>query len=93
VEEGRGELDLGWGGGEILLEDHVSLVQTALPRRRLLARYGELPLHQVGRPVGVLHGAGDEAERMVFPPLLALLREAGLCDPRHGFSDCGFTNF
>jgi len=83
VEEWGRKLDLGRGGGEVLLEDHVSLVETALPGCRLLARNGKLPLHQVGRAVGVLHGAGDEAEWVVFTPLLALLRQSSLSDARH----------
>ena len=44
MEEWGDELDLGWGGGKVLLEDHVALVETALPRSRLLTGDGELPL-------------------------------------------------
>ena len=44
MEQRRHELDLRWRGGEVLLEDHVALVETALPRSRLLTGDGELPL-------------------------------------------------
>ena len=35
MEERGDELDLGRSGGEVLLEDHVALVETALPRSLL----------------------------------------------------------
>ena len=46
MEQRRYELDLWWRGGEVLLEDHVAFVEAALPRRRLLAGDGKLPLKQ-----------------------------------------------
>ena len=49
---------LGRGGGEVVLEDDLPLVEPALPGRALLPRDPVLPQHQVHRPVSVLHRPG-----------------------------------
>jgi len=67
------ELDFGWSGGEVFLENHVAFIKAAFPRSGLLARNGKLPLHQVQGAVWVLGGAGDESKGVVLTPLLPLL--------------------
>ena len=42
-----------------------------------------LPEHEIHGAVGVLHGAGDEAEGMILPPTLPLFGQAGLGDTGH----------
>ena len=37
MEEWGHELDLGWGGGEVILEDDLSFVETSFPWSTLLA--------------------------------------------------------
>jgi len=73
VKQRRAELDLWRSRGEVLLEDHVAFVKASLPRSPFLSRNSKLPLHQVEGAVRVLHGAGDEAERVVLAPLFSLL--------------------
>ncbi len=49
----------------------------------ILTGNGALPVHQVESPVRVLGRPGDEAERMVFAPCLALFGQTSCCDSRH----------
>ena len=90
---------LGRGGGEVVLEEDLALVEPALPDAALLPGDPELPGHQVHRALPAPHGPGqggedrgvaggggapgDEAEGVVLPPGLALLREALLGDTGH----------
>jgi len=83
VEQWGHKLDLWRRRREVLLENHVAFVEAALPRRRLLAGDGKLPLHEVGCAVWVLHGSGDEAEGVVLPPLFPLLGQSCLSDSGH----------
>ena len=55
MEEGRDELDFWRRAGVVVLEDHLALVEPALPGRPLLPGDGVLPQHQVHRTVRVLH--------------------------------------
>lgn len=86
VEERRDELDLGRACRVLVLEDHLAFVEASLPRGALFAGDGELPVRQVEGAVMVLHRPGDEPERMVLPPGLALLGQSSLRDSTHGDS-------
>ena len=83
VEQWWHELHLGRGGRVVILEDHLALVESAVPGGVLLARDPVFPNHQVQGAVGVLHGPGDEAEGMVLPPGFPLLAETRLCNAAH----------
>jgi len=83
VKQWGTKLDLGRGGGKVLLENHVALVKAAFPRSRLLSRNSKLPLHQVQCAVRVLGGTGDESEGVVLTPLLPLLGETRLSYAGH----------
>jgi len=83
VEKWRHELDLGRSARIVVLEDHLTLIETSLPGRSLLARNGVLPQHQVHRAVSVLHWTSNIPEWMIFPPSLPLLRQTRLSDTRH----------
>lgn len=55
-------------------ELHLQLEQPAFPDRLVLARDGAVPAFEVERALRRLHGPGDEAEGVVFAPVLAARR-------------------
>merc|ERR550519_1430575 len=83
VEQWRDKLHLGRSRGEIVLEDDLTFVETALPGSSFLAGDSELPQHEVHGAVLVLHGSSDEAKGVILPPGLSLFRQAGLSYSRH----------
>jgi len=83
VEERGHKLDLGWSGGEIILEDDLTLVESPLPGCSLLPRDAILPEHQVHGAICILHWPSDETKGVILPPAFSLLRQPGLGDPRH----------
>jgi hypothetical protein len=62
--------DPGSGTPGFYLEYHLSLVESSLPGRALLAGNGVLPQHQVHRPVRVLHRPRDKPEQSLRNILL-----------------------
>merc|ERR1719219_380311 len=74
VEQGGDELHLGRSRGEIVLEDDLAFVETALPGGSFLPGDSELPQHEIHGPVLVLHGPSDEPKGVVLPPGLSLFR-------------------
>ncbi len=63
--------DPGSGTPGFYLEYHLSLVESSLPGRALLAGDGVLPQHQVHRPVRVLHRPRDKPEQSITDVLLS----------------------
>ena len=82
VEEWGHKPDLWRSGGEVILEDDLSLVKTSFPGSPLLSRNSEFPNHQVQGTISVLSWIGKKSKRMIFPPTFPFLRKAGLCIPR-----------
>lgn len=67
-------MDGGWEGmGRTVGKLHLELEEPAFPDGLVFAGYGALPALEVEGALGSLHGAGDEAEGVVFAPLLAMM--------------------
>jgi hypothetical protein len=74
---------LGGLGGVLVRELDFKLEETTLPQSLFLARDGTLPLLEIEATLRVLCGLCDEAEGVIFAPLLSLLRET-VGTERHG---------
>jgi hypothetical protein len=62
-----------WGLGRVLVRElDLKLEQAALPLGLFLAGDGALPLLEIETALRVLCGLCDEAEGMIFAPLLSL---------------------
>lgn len=74
---------LGGLGRVLVRELDLELEEATLPQSLFLARNGALPLLKIETALGVLCGLCDEAEGMIFAPLLSLFRET-VGTERHG---------
>lgn len=74
---------LGGLGRVLVRELDLELEEAALPQSLFLARNGALPLLQIETALRILCGFCDEAEGVVFAPLLSLFRET-VGTERHG---------
>lgn len=74
---------LGGLGRVLVRELNLELEEAALPQSLVLAGNGALPLLKIKTALGILCRLCDEAEGVIFAPLLSLLRET-VGTERHG---------
>ena len=80
----RRVLTLGWLGRVFLREDQSELEESALPDGLVAAWNAHLPSLEVDDAIRASDRFGEEAERVVLAPLLALFGETSSADSRHG---------
>lgn len=83
VEERRGEFALWWSLRIVFGERHCHFIQPSFPISPDFPRDTDLPDHQVLRTVRLLLRSSEEAERVIFPPLLAFFSETVSTETGH----------